>query len=173
MAVATDLHRVSLSPSVAVVRRARFPATWRDDLRYSFVWVYYSTLCVGCQGGKDFLLFSSTDAHTALCARSRLAFDAISLPRRKEMAKEKTLGHSLRDLPSVRRFTTNGGDFAFAKVRHLRGIYPTPQMGLLLVRFLLLRCKRKIFTIARCVALGKSRTNANRESKSPRGLLRV
>jgi len=28
--------------------------------------------------------------------------------------------------------TMNGGDFAFAKVLHLRGIYPTPQMGLLL-----------------------------------------
>ena len=28
--------------------------------------------------------------------------------------------------------TMNGGDFAFANVLHLRGIYPTPQMGLLL-----------------------------------------
>ena len=30
--------------------------------------------------------------------------------------------------------TMNGGDFAFASVLHLRGIYPTPQMGLLLAR---------------------------------------
>jgi len=28
----------------------------------------------------------------------------------------------------------NGGDFAFANVLHLRGIYPTPQMGLHLAR---------------------------------------
>ena len=35
----------------------------------------------------------------AFGTRSRLVFDAISLPRRKEMAKEKTPGRSLRDLP--------------------------------------------------------------------------
>jgi hypothetical protein len=48
------------------------------------------------------------------------------------------------DVPSgasliSRRFTTNGGAFAFAKFLHLRGIYPTPQMGLHWQDFLLSR----------------------------------
>ena len=47
-----------------------------------------------------FLLFAPPDAHTVPAARARgLLFDAISLPRRKEMAKEKTPRRSLLELP--------------------------------------------------------------------------
>ena len=62
-------------------------------------------------------------------------FDAISLPRRKEMAKEKTPRRSLLELPGIPPFYDKRRGFAFAKFLHLRGIYPTPQMGLQAARF--------------------------------------
>jgi hypothetical protein len=47
----------------------------------------------------------------------------------QEVAKKRAKTFLL-DLPTSRRFTTNGGDFYLASILHLRGIYPTPQMGL-------------------------------------------
>jgi hypothetical protein len=51
----------------------------------------------------EFYAASSFDDHTARLRRALICtgMDAISLPRRKEMAKEKTPGRSLRGLPGI------------------------------------------------------------------------
>ena len=87
---------------------------------------------------QDLLLSAYPDSHTVPAARVRGLIYAISLPRRKEMAKEKTPKAAAFGNRSSRRFTTNGGFFATPKFLHLRGIYPTPQMGLQEPRFLAL-----------------------------------
>jgi hypothetical protein len=82
--------------------------------------------------------YSPTDAHTAHLdfvelRAARFAVLWHFLLRGKKCPRNAP-GRSLRDLPASRRFTTNGGAFSFAKFLHLRGIYPTPQMGLLLAK---------------------------------------
>jgi hypothetical protein len=79
-----------------------------------------------------FLATSSWDDHTARLRRALICAgrNVLSLSLNKESTKESQPGRSLRDLPISRRFMTNGGALAFVNVLHLRGIYPTPQMGL-------------------------------------------
>ena len=76
----------------------------------------------GCLNFKHLLLQPRT-ASRARCT----GMDAISLPRRKEMAKEKTPRRSPLDPPTSRRFTTNGGDFALVKFLHLGRISARPR----------------------------------------------
>jgi hypothetical protein len=87
-----------------------------------------------CAQGKGFVeirdLFSYGLSHCAFGARSRFVFDALSLSFRKERAKEKELGRSLRDLPASRRFKINGGVFAFGKRPPSAGHISNPADGL-------------------------------------------
>jgi hypothetical protein len=61
---------------------------------------------------------------------------------------------------SSRRFTTNGGAFASAKFLHLRGIYPTPQMGLLLAKIFAVPFRLKFVQTQGALQLAKALASA-------------
>ena len=80
-------------------------------------------------GMSDFQACSPTVTHTALRARSWIAFDALSLSFHKERAKEKEPGRSPgASLPSA-VLTMNGGNFTLAKFLHLGRISARPRWG--------------------------------------------
>jgi hypothetical protein len=88
-------------------------------------------------GGDDFILagvFRILLGTRILLRAARIALGCYFFLIQERSNQESELGRSLQDLPASRRFTTNGGAFAVSKFLHLRGIYPTPQMGLLLAK---------------------------------------
>jgi hypothetical protein len=86
-------------------------------------------------GMSDFQACSPTVTHTALRARSRIAFDALSLSFHKERAKEKEPGRSLRGLPASRRSDNERRGFCFIEIPPSWAHKRTPEMGLRLASF--------------------------------------
>jgi hypothetical protein len=81
------------------------------------------------KGVSKFQASSSTVTHTALRARSRIAFDALSLSFHKERAKEKEPGRSLRGLPASRRSDDERRGCLFCKNPPSAGHIPHPADG--------------------------------------------
>ena len=85
----------------------------------------------GGAGGGCFLATAPIDAHTASLrlALSCTGFWCSFFATRQRTNQENAPGRSLRGLPASRRFTTNGGAFALAKILHLGRISARPRWG--------------------------------------------